>query len=73
MSKKFWVDGSCYICGIHTLEKCDGCERFTCECHSKKIKQGDVRLDICQKCIKSLKPGMKVAGVKISEKALGLG
>jgi hypothetical protein len=70
MSEIFWKDGKCHICNTHSIAKCDGCDKFTCESHSRKLKQGNIRLDICNKCLKSLKPGMKVAGVKITEKTL---
>ncbi len=70
MSIKFWNDGRCYICEGHTLSRCDGCKRFVCEGHSYKIKQGNIKLDICENCFKNVKPNVKVGGVKLSKKAL---
>jgi hypothetical protein len=70
MTRKFWSDGLCHICGVHSLAKCDGCSRFACDGHSRQIKQGDITLDICRSCLKKIRPGMKVAGVIISKKAL---
>ena len=70
MARKFWDDGRCHICNTHATAKCDGCSLFACEGHLKQVKQGDIKLDVCHSCLKKLRPGMKVAGVKISKKAL---
>ncbi|MBS3109765.1 hypothetical protein J4227_04525 [Candidatus Woesearchaeota archaeon] len=70
MSTKMWVDGSCHLCNRHTLKKCDGCSKFACESHSKVIKLGGYTLDVCTVCMKGMKPGAKIGGVIITEKAM---
>jgi len=72
MVKKFWQDGKCHMCKMHTLAKCDGCSRFVCETHSKIVRQGNFTLDICNGCFKGTKPGNIVGGVKLSKKALDM-
>ena len=72
MVKKFWQDGKCHMCKMHTLAKCDGCAKFVCDSHSKIVKQGNFKLDVCDACFAAVKPGSIIGGVKLSKDAVDM-
>jgi len=64
--------GECHICGSDTEIICDECSRFACsKIHSVRLMIDSKRyIDVCRYCQKKLKPGAKVAGVKITKRMI---
>ena len=70
MASKYWYDGFCFACNDHTYYRCDNCTRFVCEFHSRFLKKGNTKLDICDTCWKHVKADVKIDGVRITKKML---
>ena len=72
MGYSYDESGQCYKCGIDTEVYCDECRRYVCNrVHSKRILVDSKHfIDICDECKKKLKPGAKIAGIRIKPEML---
>ena len=83
MTNKFWEDAKCSFCSTKTEFFCDACNKAICEdrhCIKLRIRHesgyrteasaGETKIHTCHECIKKVKEGMVIGGIRITSKII---